>query len=198
VILSKRLLLVSSVLSVLSGSMAAAQAEDTEGGLRGKFRFTANGACTESTGGFSPRPWLQPLGSVVVLHESYSGTMVFDGRGGATESVRGMTMFDGPFFPNNSAVGTFVSTCAFTYSMIDDLSFVLQGSCNGTLPDGAAAGQSFSLTGVRLVGQISRDGDMIVLSGGEPAEQEITLSGGYTAKRYCIENATLLRGLARP
>lgn len=199
---SKKLLLVLYVLSVFSGSLAVAQDARSNDVLQGKFRFTATGACTESIGGFVPRPYLQPLGSTVVLQESYAGTIEFDGNGNATESLKGMTMFDGPFFPNNSAVGTFIGNCQFTYSMIDEQSFTMTGSCSGSLPDGPVGDpvnvQTYVLTGAGGVGQISRDGDMILISSVEPVLQHIELSGGYVADRFCINNATLIRGMKRP
>jgi hypothetical protein len=207
---SKKLSFVLYVLLVLSGSLAVAQDARSHDMLRGKFRFTAVGACTESTGGFLPRPYLQvipdPNGGTTVLQESYAGTMEFDGRGNATNSYKGITMFDGPFFPNNSAVGTFIGGCQFTYSMIDELSFTInEGFCSGSLPDGPVGEpdpryvQTYVLTGARGgVGQISRDGDMILISTVEPTLQHIELSGGYRADRFCINNMTLLRGIKRP
>jgi hypothetical protein len=175
-------------------------ADDDEMGavLKGKFRFTASGACTESVGGFSDRPWLQALGGTTVYNETFAGTIVFDGQGRATESYKGMTMFDGPWFPNNSAVGTFVGNCELTYTMTGELSFLLNGSCRSLLPDGPAAGQTATVTGIQTEGIISRDGDMILLSGVEPVLQTISLDRGYVAKRYCIHSYTLIRSSRRP
>ncbi len=201
---SKKLLFVLYVLSVLSGSLAVAQDARSHDALRGKFRFTAAGACTESIGGFVGRPYLQPLGAVTVFQESYAGTIEFDGRGKATSSYKGLTMFDGPFFPNNSAVGTFIGGCQFTYSMTDELSFTMTGSCRGSLPDGPVGDpvnvQTYVLTGegVGGVGQISRDDDMVLISAVDPLLQHIELSGGYIADRFCISNMTLIRGIKRP
>lgn len=193
-----KLLFACFALLFLSGDLALAEDRHSEDAIRGRFRLTANGACTESIGGFTARPFLQPFGNTTVYQEVFSGTATFNGRGGISEAVRGMTMFDGPFFPANSAVGTFAGTCAYTYSMTDELSFKMQGSCSGTLLDGPAAGQSYAATGIQLDGQISRDGDTILLSAVDPVEQEISLSGGYVAKRYCIHTITLIRGVQRP
>lgn len=206
---SKKLSFVLYALLVLSGSVAVAQDAGSHDVLRGKFRFTAVGACTESSGGFTERPYLQPLGGTTVLQESYAGTIEFDGKGNATNSYKGMTMFDGPWFPNNSAVGTFIGSCQFSYSMIDELSFTMSASCSGSLPDGPVGDpvnvQTYVLTGAAGVpqfsagvGQISRDGDLILISSIEPVLQHIVLSGGYNADRYCINNMTLIRGIKRP
>jgi hypothetical protein len=182
----------------LQVNFALAKESGSDRVLRGNFRFTASGACTESVGGFTDRPWLQPLGGTTVYNETFSGTIVFDGQGGATETYKGMTMFDGPWFPNNSAVGTFIGNCELTYTMASELSFVLKGSCKSLLPDGPAAGQTAYVTGIQNEGIISRDGDMILLSAAEPVEQTLSLTGGYVAKRYCIHNYTLIRTSRRP
>jgi hypothetical protein len=186
------------LLPFLPGNIALAEESGSDNELRGKFRFTASGACTESVGGFSDRPWLQALGGTTVYNETFAGTIVFDGQGRATESYKGMTMFDGPWFPNNSAVGTFVGNCELTYTMTGELSFLLTGSCRSLLPDGPAAGQTATVTGIQTEGIISRDGDMILLSGVEPVLQTISLDGGYVAKRYCIHSYTLIRSSRRP
>jgi hypothetical protein len=185
------------LLPALPGNIALAE-EGSDNELRGKFRFTASGACTESFGGFTDRPWLQPLGGTTVYNETFSGTVIFDGQGGATESYKGMTMFDGPWFPNNSAVGTFVGSCKLTYTMTGELSFLLTGSCSSELPDGPAAGQTALVTGIQNEGIISRDGNTILLSAVEPVLQKIELTGGYKADRYCIHNYTLIRTPRRP
>jgi hypothetical protein len=165
--------------------------------LKGKYRVVANGSCTESSNGFSPGPAFQPLGGTTAYSETYTGTMAFDGQGGAIQRIKGMTLFDGPFFPNNSAVGGFEGVCSFTYSMTDELSFTLAGQCSGTLTDGPAASQTYTATGIRVEGQISHDGEQILLAGAAPSEQEILLSGGYQAKRFCIASSHLMRSSKR-
>jgi hypothetical protein len=134
----------------------------------------------------------------VVYQETFTGTMTFNDRGMAMEKiVSGMTMFDGPYFPLNSAVGGFKGLCSFTYSMTGDESFTLDGQCSGTLTDGPSAGQTYSATDIRLEGQISRDGEQILLVGAVPSKQRISLGGGYSADRYCISSSNLMRSSNR-
>jgi hypothetical protein len=183
----------TSVVLIISALGAAHAIADNGSPFSGQYRVVGNGACTESTIGFTDRPALQPLGAVVSYQEAFTGTIMFDSVGNALQRIRGMTMFDGPFFPNNSAVGGFDGTCNFTYSLAGDQSFTLTGTCSGTLTDGPAAGQTYSNTGVFLEGQISRDSDQISLANAVPLEQGIVLSGGYSARRYCISSSTLMR-----
>jgi len=161
--------------------------------LNGKYAFSATGACIESTGGFTPRPNLEPLGATTVYNEYLTGTITFDGNGNALQSHSGMDMFDGPFFPFNMPVGTFVSNCTYSYAVNPDLSFTMEGACFSTLPDGPAQGQTATLTGIKLVGYVKRDGDIVLISGIEPSEQDLVLSGGYTAKRLCSGSGTYFK-----
>jgi hypothetical protein len=183
----------SSVALVISVLFATQANADNGSVLIGQYRVVGNGACTESTNGFTERPALQPLGNVVVYQEAFTGTINFDSNGRASQRIRGMTMFDGPFFPGNSAVGGFVGDCNFTYSMTGDESFTLAGTCTGTLTDGPAAREQYTNTGVILEGQISRDGNQVTLANAVPLEQGIVLSGGYSARRYCISSSNLMR-----
>lgn len=189
----RRIVIASTLLSCLIAGQTFANDAKLTGILSGKYRFTANGACVESTGGFSPRPTLEALGDTVVYNEFFTGTVIFDGVGGALQSHTGTTMFNGPWFPLNSPVGTFVSNCTYTYAVSSDLSFTMEGNCNSALPDGPVPGQTATVTGIQLLGYVSRDGDMIVISGVEPSEQDLVLSGGYTAKRLCASSGTYFR-----
>jgi hypothetical protein len=163
------------------------------GMLDGTYRFTSTAACIESTGGFNPGKMLEPLGGTTVYNEYLTGTTTFDGHGSAQVSSTGTTMFDGPFFPLNSPVGTFVSTCTYSYVVNPDLSFSMGGTCTSQLPVGPAHDQTATVIGLRLAGYLSRNGDILVVSGVEPVEQDLSLTGGYTAKRLCGSSGTYFK-----
>src|SRR5689334_16969825 len=67
------------VYCVLSASFALVQDARSDDAIRGKFRLTASGTCTESIGGFTPRPTPQPFSFTVAYHEVFSATAVFAG-----------------------------------------------------------------------------------------------------------------------
>jgi hypothetical protein len=189
----KSIIVACTFISCLIVGQAFANDARLMGILNGKYLFSANGACIESTGGFSPRPYLEPLGGTTVYNEYLTGTIAFDGNGNALQSHSGMDMFDGPYFPFNLPVGTFVSNCTYSYEVNPDLSFTMEGACISTLPDGPAQGQTATLTGIKLVGFVKRDGDIVLISGIEPSEQDLVLSGGYTAKRLCSGSGTYFK-----
>lgn len=189
----KSIVVACTFISCLIAGQAFANDAKLLGILNGKYLFNANGSCIESTGGFNPQPTLEPLGGTTVYHEYLTGTSDFDGRGGAVQSLRGMTMFDGPFFPLNSPVGTFITTCTYTYTVNADRSFFMEGGCISALPHGPVPGQTATVSGIKVEGHVSRDGDMLVISGVEPAEQDLVLSGGYSAKRLCASTGTYFR-----
>jgi hypothetical protein len=181
------------LLSCLIAGHTFANDSKLTGTLSGNYRFTANGACVEATGGFGPLPTLEALGDTVVYNEFLTGTVVFDGVGGALQSHIGTTMFNGPWFPLNSPVGTFISTCTYTYAVSSDLSFTMDGSCSSGLPIGPVPGQTATVTGIKLMGYVSRDGNTVLISGVEPSVQDLVLSGGYSAKRLCSSSGTYFK-----
>lgn len=186
------LLLSSCLLSSLCGNSAIADDSDWDRGLRGKFRLTGTGTCTESQD-FTPPPSIVTVGGSINYHEVFSGTMTFDGRGRATQSIKGMTMFDGPIGAAISPFVTFTSECSYTYRMTGQLSFSQEGSCAGRLQNGPADGATTSVTNLAGEGVISRDGDMILITAVDPIKQSIFVGQEYQAKRYCIYSVTLIR-----
>ena len=122
-------------------------------------------------------------------------TAVFPGDGTMTESVSGASYFQGDpnLFPGNFAAGTFVGKCDYTIDMNPNRSFKLKGSCKSTLPKGPAAGLGAAVDGIVAHGQLSDDGNTIIVGSPEPNANTLTLSSGYVAQRLCGTSATYLR-----
>lgn len=182
-------------LCIASQSLADDQQRDLNRPLKGVFRGVGNNNCMESQGGFTPNLTFQLNGFVGKYQENTISTAVFPGDGTMTESVRGASYFQGDpnFFPGNFAAGTFVSTCQYTINMNPNKSFTWTGSCNGTLPLGPATGLGSIVTGIVAQGQLSEDGNTIVIGSPEPNANTLTLSSGYVAQRLCGTTATYIR-----
>lgn len=170
-------------LLLLSGSIVLALAQedvDDPGGqnslLKGTYRTTNHISCVDSQEGFESPPSLKALGSGGTVIDTSSGVIVFDGQGNATEVVRGITIFPGPVSFGSFPSGTFEVTCRYSYSVNTEKTFTLNGSCNGTLPAGPAAGLTVDIPQVRVSGQISESGQGFTVSGVEPVQQLLTLS----------------------
>ena len=188
-------LLLLGSLSIASQSLADDQQRGLNGPLKGVFRGVGSNNCMESQNGFAPDLTFQLGGFVGKYQENFMSTAVFQGDGTMTESVRGASFFQGDpnFFPGNFAAGTFVGTCQYTIDMNPNRSFKLKGSCNSTLPKGPGAGLGSVVDGIVAHGQLSDDGNTIIVGSPEPNANTITLSSGYVAQRLCGTSATYLR-----
>jgi hypothetical protein len=180
---------------IASQSFAEDQQRGLNGLIKGVFRGVGSNNCMESQGGFAPDLTFVVNGFVGKYQENFVSTAVFPGDGTMTDSVRGASYFQGDanFFPGNFAAGTFVSTCQYTIDMNPNRSFKLKGGCNGTLPKGPGAGLGSIVDGLVTHGQLSDDGNTIIVGSPEPNANTLTLSSGYVAQRLCGTSATYLR-----
>jgi hypothetical protein len=170
-------------LLLLSGSIGLALAQedvddpgDRNSLLKGTYQVTNHISCVDSQEGFDDPPTLQARGSGGTVIDTDSGAILFDGYGNATDVRRGITIFPGPVSPGSFPSGTYEVTCRYTYSVNTDKSFTLNGSCNGTLPAGPAAGLTVDIPQAGASGQISESGDVYTASSVEPVQQLLTLS----------------------
>lgn len=169
-------------LLLLSGSIGLALAQRGEDGsgdrnslLKGNYQVTNHISCVDSQEGFEDPPTLRARGFGGTVIDTSSGTIVFDGQGNATEVVRGITILPGPVSPDSFPIVTFELTCRYSYSVNTEKTFTLNGSCNGTLPAGPAAGLTVDVSR-GASGQISKSGDVYTASSVEPVQQLLTLS----------------------
>jgi hypothetical protein len=165
--------------------------------LKGPYRVMTHVACTSSDQGFADPPSLQALGFGEPVIDHDVGTIFFDGRGNASETRRGISVFPQPVTPGAFPSGTYEVTCRYTYSVRADKSFTLDGSCAGRLPAGPAAGLTVNISPAGGSGQISESGAVFMISGVEPVQQTLTLSNGFQTKRLCGASTTGIR-LHRP
>lgn len=159
-----------SLLVLVTGS---AIAEDEGGGdlnaaLKGKFRLSINKTCTDTA-------------TNSTVHIYFSGVTTYDGNGHATLTDRGTIFFGGTSYL------AFEETANLTYEVKPNGSFIRKGTFTAT--DG-----SFTLTGVKQVGQIDADGSVLNLSGAIPPVLEtLSFPGGGFSERFCGTSGTEVR-----
>jgi hypothetical protein len=164
------LTLAACVVALLAGTAMA----DDEGGnsnasLKGKFRLSINKTCTDS-------------GTNSTVHIYFSGVTTYDGNGHATLRERG-TIY---FLPGPSSF-SFEETANLTYEVKPNGSFTREGTFTAT--DG-----SYTLTGVKQVGQINADDSVLNISGVIPPVQEtLSLTVGGSSERFCGTSGTEVR-----
>ncbi|MBX3307848.1 MAG: hypothetical protein KF751_17530 [Nitrospira sp.] len=152
--------------------MGAAQAEDGRGQsntpLEGAFRFSTVKTCTDVV-----------IGSTA--HFYFNGTIIYDGSGSAKLTQQGTLVLPG------STSMSFEETADLTYFLKPNGSLVQEGTF-------VAADRSYTITGVRMVGQIDAQGTIVMLNGPIPPEQEtVTAAGGVISQYFCGASGTAIR-----
>jgi hypothetical protein len=116
-------------------------------------------------------------------HLYFIGVITYDGNGHARMADRG-TVIDSN---NATAPSSFEETGRFSYEVKRDGSFTQNGSFTSN-PVG-----SYTITGVKWVGQIGAQGSILILSGAIPPEPAIFTSGGVSSERLGSFTATAVR-----
>jgi hypothetical protein len=165
--------------------------------LIGKYRITIEKSCADVPGGFSSSgtpdfPFWQAMGTGNTRQLYFTGVQTYNGNGHVTTSERGTLIFPGPYFQGSGAVTAFEETGSWTYTVRRDGSFTQEGA-SFTATDG-----SYTVTGAKIVGQISGDGSVLILSGTIPPVVETlkffsngTLVG--STQRLCSASGTAVR-----
>lgn len=150
----------------------AVQAQDdgreSNASLRGTFRFSIVKTCTDAV-----------IGSTTQLY--FNGTLIYEGSGSAKLTQQGTLVL-----PGSTSV-SFEETADLTYFLKPNGSLVQEGTF-------VAADRSYTVTGVRMVGQIDAQGTIVMLSGPIPSEQEtVTTAGGVISQYFCGASGTAIR-----
>jgi len=133
--------------------------------LKGKYRIFSNVSTVGST-----------------AHLYFIGVITYDGDGHARMADRG-TVIDS----NASTAPSFEETGRFTYEVKRNGSFTQSGSFESNPPG------SYTIAGVKWVGQIGAQGSILILSGVIPPEPTIFTSGGVSSERLGSFTATAVR-----
>jgi hypothetical protein len=150
----------------------AVQAEDNRSesaaSLKGTFRFSTVKTCTDTA-----------IGSTT--HFYFNGTIVYDGNGSAKLTQQGTLILPG------STSLSFEEMAELSYFLKPNGSFVQEGTF-------IATDHSYTVSGVRVIGQIDAQGSVVMLSSPVPPEKEtITISGGGVSQHICGVSGTAVR-----
>ena len=188
----------SLVLLVTGSAFAAAELGGSNASLKGKFRITIEKSCADVPDGFSVSgppdfPFWQAMGIGNTRQLYFTGVQTYDGNGHVTTTERGTLIFPGPYIQGSGTVTAFEETGSWTYTVKRDGSFTQEGA-SFTATDG-----SYRYTGAKVVGQISADGSVLILSEAiPPVVETLTFldSNGNPAggsKRLCGAMGTAVR-----
>ncbi len=156
------------VLLVTGSVQAQDDGRESNASLRGTFRFSMVTTCTDAV-----------IGSTTQLY--FNGTLIYDGSGSAKLTQQGTLVL-----PGSTSV-LFEETADLTYFLKPNGSLVQEGTF-------VAADRSYTVTGVRMAGQIDAQGTIVMLSGPIPPEQEtVTTAGGVISQYFCGASGTAIR-----
>ncbi len=156
------------VLLVTGAVQAQDDGRESNESLRGTFRFSIVKTCTDVV-----------IGSTTQLY--FNGTLIYDGSGSAKLTQQGTLVLPG------SMSVSFEETADLTYFLKPNGSLVQEGTF-------VAADRSYTVTGVRMAGQIDAQGTIVMLSGPIPPEQEtVTTAGGVISQYFCGALGTAIR-----
>lgn len=157
------------VLLVTGVTFAAAERGDSNASLKGKFRFSLNKSCTDTATGQT-------------LHLYLFGVNTYDGNGHVKITERGTLLFS-----NSQSIVTFEDKGNLTYEVKHNGSFTQEG-------DFTATDDSYTVTGVKIVGQIDAQGSVLILGQAIPPVLEtLSFAGGGSSQRYCGASGTAVR-----
>jgi len=134
------------VLAVITFSMwggAIAEAGPLDASLRGDYSMTATRTCNDAA---------QTILFTIVVR----GTSTFDGSGGGS--------FNGQSLAITPQTAQANQSCTVIYTVNADGTFTQQMNCNLTFSAGPDAGNTATLNGIQIQGQLSLDGTVILLS----------------------------------
>lgn len=188
---------------LFGGTLLVALGRDAQGKqpvsmLHGTYGFSWTRDCTQNVGGFDAE--LRAVGDAAstIGTRADKGVVTYNGDGTATSEVRGLAVFGAP--PGSFAASIFELTCAITYTVNPDGSFVESQTCTGSLVAGSQSGRTFTVTdGVRQ-GQISADGNTLVIGDTNPGVTTLTLHAfpllglpEQTVQRICWRAGTAVK-----
>lgn len=178
------------LLSVMTVSMfysvggAVAEPQNLNTLLRGAYASTKHLACVQNMEGFNDDLSLLSDGSTRTI--ATRGIVIYRGDGtGSVVEGRALGVNHDATSATQIPVSGSDFTCNLTYTVNSDLSVIINRTCNGTVVSGPMTGQTYTLSGVQLTGQIVGNGNMILISDTEPNVETIVYSVSGTRYRIC-------------
>lgn len=182
------------IIPVLLGGGNAAEAKDNHF-LRGDFPFTAFRACvqTGTSSGFAAD--LSLLTNASYRTTVLAGTLSYNGDGTGTAIYRFLNLFLANNMIGQSPVGGGETTCTIENIVVySDRSFTQDMTCSGEGDIGAGAGGTFSITGIKWDGQISRNRKVLTLHSNSADVETLTAGVVPTDRdRICEISGTALQ-----
>jgi hypothetical protein len=158
--------------------------------LQGTYAFVGQHLCVQAPAGTVFGDNFQIQGEGFVLGGSQDGTVIFNGDGTGTASLREAHILLGGTPPLNGQNGP----CTFTYTVGADMTFTQDFTCDSTITVGA--GQNFTLTSTsHYTGHIGPGGRTLLVSRATPTVDEIDFHtpSAFSVQQVCSATGTLIK-----
>ena len=167
------------------------EAADLNHMLQGEYIMVSTLTCVSSSGGFNENLTRIGGGGIVTSHSN--GLVTFDGNGngtlvGTTIVINPIKLNDGeaPVTPNDT-------TSTFTYTVDTNGFYQSNSVITSTRTGGPSSGVTITISGIRIEGQLSSDGETLLISDTNPNIEVITLPDESTVDRICGRTGTIMK-----
>jgi hypothetical protein len=168
------ILLFAGVL-VCVATMAEAHGDPNH--LRGEYAFSATTSFATDPVGWTSN--LAHIGNGTTNNAHVGGILVFNGDGTGTQKYQLLRINRDSNGIGQQPVEHSEVNCTLTYTVNNDHVFTVRHNCTGTVLNGFAEGQTFTLI-FQTQGAIGQDGKVLVLYDTTPNAETLTRSTGVT------------------
>ncbi len=161
--------------------------------LKGEYRTSLFESCVQTGGEFDENFQIEGGQFRTVTTK---GITTYNGDGTGTSSALVLNMFiPSPFISLGTVVSqSEIAECDLTYTVNPDRSFTQElAICNGTILTGLNKDKQFTLSGIKLQGQIARRRQILSYTNNDTNVVTLTLWDGRIFKRICGRIGTGVR-----
>jgi hypothetical protein len=167
------------------------EAADLNHMLQGDYKFVSTLSCVSSAGGFNEDLTRIGGGGIVTSHSN--GIVTFDGNGNGT--FDGSVLVINPIKTNDgqAPVAPADFTGTLTYTVNTDGSYEDNKVLTSTNTDGPGTGVIKSISGLSSNGQLSSNGETLLLHDSKQNIEVITFPDESTVDRICGRTGTMMK-----
>jgi len=167
------------------------EAADLNHMLKGDYKLVVTLTCVSSPNGFNEN--LTRIGDGKVISAHTNGIVTFDGDGNGTFDGSVLVIDPVKLNAGDAPVTPADTTGTFTYTVNTDGSYEDNKVLTVTNTGGPSQGVTRTINNILVDGQLSANGEMILLHDSKPNIEVITLPNESTVDRICGRTGTAMK-----
>jgi len=167
------------------------EAADLNNMLKGDYAITETLTCVNSSGGFNENLTRIGNGTSIIAH--VGGFATFDGNGNGSFDGSVLVIDHANTGDGMAPVTPADITGTFTYTVNTDLSYIDNRLLTLIYTGGPNQGATRIISNLLVDGQVSTNGEMILLHDSKPNIEVITLPNQSTVDRICSRTGTAMK-----